>query len=356
LRDNKNVDAEVQDILGSVAIGEDNLQMTFSEILNKLRESTTARALFVGCSLQAAQQLCGINTVMYYTATILSFAGFGSDLVVLLWLSAVASFCNFIGSCGGLYSVDRYGRRSLTLYSIFGVSICLSLLSISFYFAEVMSPKASSSSLEGGCSQYSYCFDCIQDDNCGWCEAIPYPSGHNSGCIPADDDHNPVNSTYCPISSDFYPSSCPGNGQSFGWLIFISLCLYLLVFSAGMGCMPWTITSEIFPTNVRGVCNSITTTTNWSMNLLVSLTFLTITNTCTKQSAFGIYAGIALIFLWFFFNYLPETKGLSLEEIQSLFSDTLWGHPRKARRNNMYNKFMIVQTSDDDHDLVTALR
>lgn len=325
---------------------QDKVHMNFSELFQRLNEPTISRALLLGCCLQAAQQLCGINTVMYYSATILSFAGFGSNLVTLLWLSVAVSFCNFIGSCGGLYSVDRYGRRSLTLYSLFFVSICLSLLSISFHFAEVESPKASSTTISGSCSKYSYCFDCVQDDSCGWCQSIPSPIGQSSGCISANDDHNPSNSTQCPISSDFYSSSCSGNGQIFGWMIFLALCLYLLVFSAGMGCMPWTITSEIFPTTVRGVCNSITTTTNWTMNLIVSLTFLTITYTCTKQGAFAIYAGVALVFLSFFCKYLPETKDLSLEEVQSLFADSQWGHPRTEIRTKMDSNYSVIHTSE----------
>lgn len=74
-------------------------------------------------------------------------------------------------------------------------------------------------------------------------------------------------------------------------LFFFSLSVSLL-FLLGMGPMPWTINSEIYPMWARSTGNSLATATNWLSNLLVSMTFLTLTETLTKygeQNLFNFY-------------------------------------------------------------------
>ena len=84
--------------------------------------------------------------------------------------------------------------------------------------------------------------------------------------------------------------------------------------------MPWTINSEIYPLWARSLGNSLATSTNWAFNLLISMTFLTLTETITKQGAFYLYTGIALLGFFTFLWLLPETKGKSLEEVEQLFA------------------------------------
>lgn len=52
---------------------------------------------------------------------------------------------------------------------------------------------------------------------------------------------------------------------------------------AGLGPMPWTINSEIYPMWARGTGNAIATAVNWVFNLIVSFTFLTMTENITKH-------------------------------------------------------------------------
>lgn len=59
-----------------------------------------------------------------------------------------------------------------------------------------------------------------------------------------------------------------------------------LLFILGMGPMPWCVNAEIYPTDVRGLGNSISTTVNWGFNFAMSVTFLTLTSFVGPTGAF----------------------------------------------------------------------
>ena len=93
------------------------------------------RALLLGCLLQVFQQIAGINTVMYYSATIIQMAGF-YDTAKAIWLSAMVAGVNFLCTFLGLYLVERVGRRRLTLGSLLGVVLSLAFLAVGFMIVD----------------------------------------------------------------------------------------------------------------------------------------------------------------------------------------------------------------------------
>lgn len=298
--------------------------MGSSEELNlwaEIRSPSVVRALTLGCFLQALQQLCGINTVMYYGATIIQMAGF-TDASTAIWLSAVVSFSNFLFTFVGIYLVDRAGRRLLTLASLAGVVVSLLALGGSFYAAEVLSSPVIVGGAAGSglCVQASSCFACVANAACGFC-AID--GGQNSAmnqnvCVEGD-----VFSAFTGVcaesTSQWAFESCPSDSRAPGWLILATLFVYLACFASGMGCMPWTINAEIYPLRVRSFALSLATSVNWFANLLVSFTFLSVIDALAPHGAFWLYAAIAALGFVYLYRELPETKGLALEEIQQIF-------------------------------------
>ncbi|OQR91760.1 proton myo-inositol cotransporter [Thraustotheca clavata] len=269
------------------------------------------KALALGCALQMLQQFCGINTVMYYGVSIIRMAGF-SDNHTATWLGAIVAFSNFLFTFVGIYLVDRMGRRPLTLASLLGVIMALFLLGLTFYYAETGSTQVQGL---GDCSYISSCFDCAAKSGCGYCltKQVQKPL-----CVPGNISGPKQSGVSC---VEWAYGVCPEDSKSSvpGTLILIALFVYLACFASGMGSMPWTINAEIYPLSMRTTAISIATSVNWVSNLIVSLTFLSLIEGTTTYITFWIYCVIAILGATYIFYALPETKGVPLEDMDTLF-------------------------------------
>ena len=237
------VDAEIKEIQQSVAQQKGN----WSELLSPLLRS----AMIVGIGLAVAQQITGINTVIYYAPTIFKFAGFSSSSVAIL-ASVGVGIVNVVLTVVAMQLLDRVGRRPLLLVSLAGMALSLIVLGLAF--------------------------------------SLPQLSG------------------------------------SRGWIAVASLMAYVGSFAVGLGPVFWLILSEIYPLRIRGRAMSVGTAANWSANLIVALSFLTLTEVVGKAATFWLYAAVS-IGAWFFaFLLVPETKGKTLEQIEAYMRSGK--HPR----------------------------
>jgi len=103
----------------------------------------------------------------------------------------------------------------------------------------------------------------------------------------------------------------------------IALALYLSFFSLGMGPGAWLIPAEVFSTTIRAKAMSMATFLNRITATVVTSTFLTVAESFTWAGYFSILGIICLLVLLFFFLYLPETKGRSLEEMSLYFAELM---------------------------------
>ena len=243
IRSPDEVESEVKEIQSSASQQKGNWSELFSPLLRM--------AMIVGIGLAIAQQITGINTVIYYAPTIFKFAGLSSSSSAIL-ASVGVGVINVVLTVVAMQLIDRVGRRPLLLVSLAGMALSLSVLGGAFLLPQFKS--------------------------------------------------------------------------ILGWIAVGSLMTYVGFFAVGLGPVFWLILSEIYPLRIRGRAMSVGTVANWSANLIVALSFLTLTKVMGKPATFWLYAAVT-IGAWFFAYFLvPETKGKTLEQIETHFR--AGKHPR----------------------------
>ena len=105
-------------------------------------------------------------------------------------------------------------------------------------------------------------------------------------------------------------------GQTGGTAMIAVLLAAPAFFAFGLGPTVWVVISEIFPNRIRGVAMSVATFSLWSACYLLTLTFPVFVEVFNAANTFWIYAVICAVGFYVILRYLPETKGLSLEELE----------------------------------------
>ncbi|MCF6356419.1 MAG: sugar porter family MFS transporter, partial [Draconibacterium sp.] len=106
-------------------------------------------------------------------------------------------------------------------------------------------------------------------------------------------------------------------GLASGIWIVIMLCVYMASLAISINAVIWVLIGEIFPTRIRGRAMSIATFANWGINFLTAFIFPWYVAKIGMSAGFFTFAAMCLLATIFFYKYVPETKGKSLEEIEN---------------------------------------
>jgi SP family galactose:H+ symporter-like MFS transporter len=119
--------------------------------------------------------------------------------------------------------------------------------------------------------------------------------------------------TLAGLSLAFYIGA---NSPMLRWIAMACTFLYIICFAFSLGAMLWLLVSEIFPLEVRATAMSVAILSCWFWNFVVSATFLTLLNQLGPSLTFLTYTvmcGFSLIFCYY---KVPETNGVTLEQIE----------------------------------------
>ena len=217
------------------------------------------RPLTIGVTLAVLQQLTGINAVIYYANQIFEAAGFISPTSQSLATLWAIGAVNVVATFVAVVWVDRFGRKPLLFIGTTGMGISLVVVGAMFLQLSKVAPGA-----------------------------VAHTATTTSGA---------------------------------GLITLVALVVFIASFAFSLGPIVWTIINEIFPSNVRGKAVAIATAANWFAAWLVAQFFLTLVDLITTTGVFWVFAGFCAVTYWFVRRYVPETKGRSLEQIQSMWGD-----------------------------------
>ena len=308
----------------------------------------------LACIILAFNQATGINSIIAYNTNILLQSGL-SD-VAAHWGYVVFTIINFAVTFGGVVLVDRKGRKFLLSLGTAGIIASLVCTGVLFHGAErsrvdkkvaIQSMVASSQTLslfydQSLASQlfneagnrptslviiYSYgdfraASQVVRSDDPA---AKPIVITRES-CVPANKVvaffSNPLGnldaSRTAPLRIEnalISPVPSPGNG----WLVAITLFVFMAFYAVGPGVCVWLALSELMPTRIRSNGMSIALVLNQAVSTTIAAIFLPTVGKYGYSTMFFGFAACTVIYFVTATWFLPETKGKTLEEIEAHF-------------------------------------
>jgi MFS family permease len=331
----------------------------------KIKESLLRRKyvlpFVLACIILACNQATGINSILGYNTAILLQGGL-SDLQAH-WGYLILTLVNFLTTIGAVLLVDRKGRKFLLSLGTAGIIvslICAGVLfrgteqyrvdckdslqalvtadqkltvdfneptAVKFLAATGAARTAISSQPTTLIVIYSYgdyraATKVLRSDDAS---AQPLVITRDS-CVPP----NRVVSFFSNPFADLKAAQTaplkienalitPVPSTRNGWLVAISLFVFMAFFAVGPGVCVWLALSELMPTRIRSNGMSIALLINQAVSTGIAATFLPMVGKHGYSTVFFAFAGCTVIYFITAAFFLPETKGKTLEEIEEHF-------------------------------------
>lgn len=111
--------------------------------------------------------------------------------------------------------------------------------------------------------------------------------------------------------------------ESWGVVALIGANLFVVAFAATWGPVMWVMLGEMFPNRIRGVALGVCTAANWIANFTISMLFPQMTELVGLGIIYGFFAFCAAASFVYVWKKVEETKGLELEEMDSVAESRL---------------------------------
>jgi len=327
---------------------------------NKTTESLLRRKYVIpfvlACIILACNQSTGINSIIAFNTDILLQSGL-SDFAAHFGY-VLFTIVNFAVTFGGVVLVDRKGRKFLLSLGTAGIIASLICTGILFVRSENrrMDSKTAVQSMvtadqkltlpyneelaanltggQGGtgrptslvviysCGDFRAASPAVRSDDPA---AKPVEITRES-CVPANKVNaffsNPFGnlqaSREAPLRIDNALIS-PIPSTKNGWLVAITLYMFMAFFAIGPGVCVWLALSELMPTRIRSNGMSIALVLNQAVSTTIAAVFLPTVGKYGYSTMFFGFAACTVIYFVTATWFLPETKGKTLEEIEAYF-------------------------------------
>jgi len=231
--------------------------------------SSNLRRTILGTSLQMMQQWTGVNFIFYYSTPFLSSTGAIDDPFLISMIFTIVNVCSTPIS---FYTVEKFGRRPLLVYGALGMLICqfiVAIVGVTVGFNKLTT------------------------------NAAGVQVAQNIGAV---------------------------NAQ----VAFIAIFIFFFATTWGPGA--WVLIGEIFPLPIRSRGVALSTASNWLWNTIISVItpYLVGPDEANlRSSVFFLWGSLCTCAFVYAYFLVPETKGLTLEQVDRMFEETT---PRKSSK------------------------
>lgn len=284
---------EIKSIEENIQKGKQTSKIAFKELL----KPSLRFIIIVGLVIGVLQQITGINAVYFYATSIFKQTGIGTDAAFSS--GVLLSFTSVVFTVVAILLIDKMGRRPLLLVGMAGIAISLLLCAYGFHQAtyQLTSEEISSfENIEG--SKLTPYEGKVYDNDLDFKRDMKSALGNqvyakNEGAIlEAATNMNPV-------------------------LVLAGILGFIACFAFSLGPVMWVLLSELYPNKYRGLAIGVIGFVNSFVSWLIQQIFPWELSTLGNALTFLIFGTIATFGFFVLLKILPETKGKSLEQIES---------------------------------------
>lgn len=225
-------------------------------------QKSNIRRTILGTSLQMMQQWTGVNFIFYYSTPFLQSTGAIKNTFLISLIFTLVNVCSTPIS---FYTVERFGRRPLLVWGALGMLICQFLVAI-----------------------------------------VGVTVGFN---------HTTNNAAGNPVANNI----AAVNAQ----IAFIAIFIFFFASTWGPGA--WILIGEIFPLPIRSRGVGLSTASNWLWNTIIAVItpyMVGVNEGNLRSSVFFVWGGLCTCAFVYSYFLVPETKGLSLEQVDRMMEES----------------------------------
>ncbi|KAI0393418.1 putative transporter [Xylariaceae sp. FL0594] len=134
------------------------------------------------------------------------------------------------------------------------------------------------------------------------------------------------------------------------------ICLFIFFFATTWGPVSWTLTGELFPLPIRARAVALSTASNWFWNFIIAFITPYMVDPVSQGGAdlgsrvFFIWGSLCFLALVYTYYLVPETRGLTLEQIDKMLAETTARGSSKWYPSSTYADFSDPNSDDDDDE------
>jgi sugar porter (SP) family MFS transporter len=259
--------------------------------------------LTIGIVVAIIQQITGINSVFFYAPMIFEQSGIGTDASFAQ--AVLVGLINLVFTVVAMLLIDRFGRKPLLNFGLAGIAVAMFVLAFGFSSATYTISGDALANLPAEAN-------------------VPAVTGLQNSTFQSDVEFKQAlqgslgEELATQYESDFINAAITMNP----YLVLFGVLAFVASFAVSIGPVMWVLFSELFPNRIRGIAISFVGLINSAVSFGVQLVFpweLANFGSATTFLIYGLFAAVGLVFVLI---VVPETKGRSLEELETILDSS----------------------------------